>query len=226
MERGDDAHPTKERKPFLFSRFSTYVSNNVTPIPNYAVHATNYNYAEGFKLINKEISIIGRTASQRKVAAPQTACLQTHRASARQPTIARAVRRTAGVAIAAAVYVTEANGAGVDSVELGTASAPGDAAAAIGAQAIASGNSSLAIGSQANAQNDCALAVGAGATAQGDSAVAMGLSSSAQGEGASAFGPYANAQAERATAVGLNTSALGLDSVAVPDQRRRGRCAH
>ncbi|KXU86287.1 hypothetical protein CI15_17610 [Paraburkholderia monticola] len=101
--------------------------------------------------------MIYRAVSQVKTTIPRTACRQTHFGSTRPRRIARAVRSTAGVAIAAALYVAEAAGAGVDSVELGTASAPGDAAVAIGAQATASGNSSLAIGSQANAQIEGAI---------------------------------------------------------------------
>ncbi|EDZ99680.1 YadA domain protein [Burkholderia sp. H160] len=165
--------------------------------------------------MNKNISIFSSAVSQTKTAAPRSACRQTCLASARKKSIARAVRSTAGVAIAtAALYVTEASAAGIDSIEIGTASAPGDVAVAIGAEATASGNSSLAIGWQANAQNDDAIAVGTNATAQGDGAVTVGLSSSAQGEGASAVGMRASAQAQRATAIGLDASALGVDSVA------------
>jgi trimeric autotransporter adhesin len=110
------------------------------------------------KLTNKNTSMIYRAVSQVKTTIPRTACRQTYFGFTRPRTIARAIRSTAGVAIAAAaLYVAEAAGAGVDSVELGTASAPGDAAAAIGAQAAASGNSSLAVGSQSNAQNDGAI---------------------------------------------------------------------
>ena len=179
-------------------------------------------------MTSKNIPMIYRAVSPVKGAVPRTACSQTSHASALQKSIARAVRSTPGVAIAAAaLYATEATATGADSIEVGTASAPGDIALAlaIGAQATATGNSSLAVGLQANAQNDDAIAVGSVATAQGDGAVAIGPSSPAQGEGASAFASYSNAQAARATAVGLNASALGVDSVATRSPWQAARTA-